>query len=158
MTWGLATGEKNTWPDRNLLGRQCSVVIDFNGLGVISSGFADEVFGRLFMDMGPLALMNRIEMRNVDSTVAGLIKRAIFQRTRPGNGGVRSKQPRRSNTGSPFLPRIAVKGQGLPSITISVHENHPARPHLWQSADNATGSREKITRIIGGGNREWRTR
>ena len=70
----------------NLLGMQSSVVLDFNGLGVISSSFADEVFGRLFVDMGPLAFMNRIVMRNVDSTVVGLINRAIFQRTRLGNG------------------------------------------------------------------------
>ena len=70
----------------NLLGMRSSVVIDFDGLGVISSSFADEVFGRLFVDMGPLAFMNRIEMRNVDSTIVGLINRAIVQRTKQGNG------------------------------------------------------------------------
>ena len=29
---------------------------------------------------------SRIQMRNVDSTVEGLIDRAIMQRTKPGNG------------------------------------------------------------------------
>lgn len=62
------------------------VILDFDGVGVISSSFADEVFGRLFVDMGPRAFMTKIEMRNVDPTVEGLIDRAIVQRTKLGNG------------------------------------------------------------------------
>jgi len=61
------------------------VILDFNGVGVISSSFADEVFGRLFVEMGPCAFMTRI----VDQTVEGLIDRAIVQRTRLGNGDTR---------------------------------------------------------------------
>ena len=71
----------------NLLRERRAITLDFIGVGVISSGFADEVFGRLFVDMGPRAFMTRIEMRNVDRTVGGLIDRAIVQRTRLGNGG-----------------------------------------------------------------------
>ena len=71
---------------RNLLNLNHPVILDFNGVGVISSSFADEVFGRLFVEMGPRAFMTRIEMRNVDPTVEGLIDRAIVQRTRLGNG------------------------------------------------------------------------
>ena len=70
----------------NLLRENRPVVLDFNGVGVISSSFADEVFGRLFVEMGPRAFMSRIQMRNVDPTVEGLIDRAIMQRTRLGNG------------------------------------------------------------------------
>ena len=70
----------------NLLREQRQVVIDFDGVGVISSSFADEVFGRLFVEMGPHAFMTRIKVRNVDPTVSGLIDRAIMQRTRLGNG------------------------------------------------------------------------
>lgn len=62
------------------------VLLDFNGVGVISSSFADEVFGRLFVKMGPRAFMTRIDVRNVDPTVGGLIDQAIVQRTRIGNG------------------------------------------------------------------------
>lgn len=71
---------------QNLLNLNHPVILDFNGVGVISSSFADEVFGRLFVEMGPRAFMTRIEMRNVDPTVEGLIDRAIVQRTRIGNG------------------------------------------------------------------------
>ena len=70
----------------NLLRDHPSVTLDFDGVAVISSSFADEVFGRLFVDMGPRAFMTRIEMRNVDPTVEGLIDRAIVQRTKLGNG------------------------------------------------------------------------
>ena len=65
----------------------CSpVVIDFEGIGVISSSFADEVFGRLFVEMGPRSFMTKLEIRNADPTVEVLIDRAIVQRTRLGNG------------------------------------------------------------------------
>ena len=70
----------------NLLREHRPVILDFGGVGVISSSFADEVFGRLFVEMGPRAFMTRIVMRNVDPTVEGLIDRAIMQRTRLGNG------------------------------------------------------------------------
>ena len=66
----------------NLLRTQRSIVLDFEGVGVFTSSFADEVFGRLFVAMGPRAFMARIRMVHVDPTVDGLIDRAIVQRTR----------------------------------------------------------------------------
>ena len=70
---------------RNLLEGRHRVVLDFEGVGIITSSFADEFFGRLFVTMGPRAFMTRIRLINVDSTVEGLIDRAIVQRTRLGN-------------------------------------------------------------------------
>ena len=70
----------------NLLRDQATVSIDFNGVGVISSSFADEVFGRLFVSLGPRGFMRRIGIVNASPTVEGLIDRAIFQRARLGNG------------------------------------------------------------------------
>ncbi|MYB05171.1 MAG: DUF4325 domain-containing protein [Gemmatimonadetes bacterium] len=70
---------------RNLLVGHPSVVLDFDGVGIITSSFADEFFGRLFVAMGPRAFMTRIRMINVDLTVEGLIDRAILQRSRLGN-------------------------------------------------------------------------
>ncbi|MCY4132921.1 MAG: STAS-like domain-containing protein [Nitrospira sp.] len=70
----------------NLLRERRPVNIDFDGVGVISSSFADEVFGRLFVEMGPYDFMTRIKICNADPTVKGLIDRAIMQRTRLGNG------------------------------------------------------------------------
>lgn len=56
------------------------VKIDFSDIYVISSSVADEAFGKLFADIGPLQFMNSIELQNVDSTVRMLIDRAIQQR------------------------------------------------------------------------------
>ena len=72
----------------NLLRNQPYIVIDFSDVSVISSSFADEVFGRLFVNMGPRAFMTKIRMHNVDPTVEGLIDRAILQRTKLGNGEI----------------------------------------------------------------------
>lgn len=73
---------------RNLLGDDQVVVLDFADVSVISSSFADEVLGRLFVDLGPMTFANRIEIRNANPNIRGLIDRAIVQRTRLGNGGV----------------------------------------------------------------------
>lgn len=80
-------GRRTRQAIENLLRKERAVTLDFAGVGVISSGFADEVFGRLFVEMGPRAFMTRIAMRNADGAVEGLIDRAIVQRTRLGNGG-----------------------------------------------------------------------
>ncbi len=66
----------------NLLAEEDHVVIDFDGVDVISSSFADEVFGRLFLELGPVTFASRIPLRNTNETVRGLIDRAIVQRTR----------------------------------------------------------------------------
>lgn len=60
------------------------VHIDFQGVPVISSSFADEVFGKLFVMMGSMRFMRLIQLDNVSSTVEGLIGRAIDQRSRTG--------------------------------------------------------------------------
>lgn len=70
----------------NLLKSNASILIDFSEIGIVSSSFADEVFGRLFVKLGPRAFMTRIRMRNVDPTIEGLIDRAILQRTKLSDG------------------------------------------------------------------------
>ena len=54
--------------------------LDFDGIPIISSGFADEAVGRLFAELGPRALMTRIEIRNANATIESLIDRAILRR------------------------------------------------------------------------------
>ena len=56
------------------------IIMDFEGVHLISSSFADEVFGKLFQTLGPLAFGRLCQFQNVDSTVRGLIDRAIEQR------------------------------------------------------------------------------
>ena len=58
--------------------------VDFTDVPLVSSSFADEVFGKLFAELGPISFMQRIEFRNVASTVRQLIDKAISQRLAAG--------------------------------------------------------------------------
>lgn len=58
--------------------------IDFSGITVISSSFADEVFGKLFVTLGAMKFMRLVKIDNAVSTIEGLIGRAIDQRAKTG--------------------------------------------------------------------------
>ena len=57
-----------------------TIYVDCRGISVIPSSFADEVFGKLFLALGPLRFMQAIRLINVSPTVQALIDRAITQR------------------------------------------------------------------------------
>jgi hypothetical protein len=66
---------------QNLLSlTSCRITIDCDNVALISSSFADEVFAKLFAQMGPMQFMNRIVIANATPTVQNLIDRAIAQR------------------------------------------------------------------------------
>ena len=56
------------------------IIIDFADVPLVSSSFADEVFGKLFLEMGPIAFLQRFEFVNLPMLVRQLIDRAISQR------------------------------------------------------------------------------
>lgn len=58
--------------------------IDFSGISIISSSFADEVFGRLFVSIGPMAFMSRVSFYGVGSPVRAILDRAISLRMSEG--------------------------------------------------------------------------
>lgn len=58
------------------------IILDFNGLSVISSSFADELVGKLFLEIGPVAFNGRIRLDGMTPIIAKLIDRAIAQRMR----------------------------------------------------------------------------
>lgn len=62
------------------------IEVDFSHVPLISSSFADEVFGKLFVKLGPLEFMQRIRFKNVEHTVRMLIDKAISQRVTTGLG------------------------------------------------------------------------
>ncbi len=55
-------------------------MVELQDIALVSSSFADEVFGKLFAELGPIDFSRRIELRNVDPLVKNLIDRAIYQR------------------------------------------------------------------------------
>lgn len=59
-----------------------SVRLDFGDVGIISSSFADEAVGKIFLELGPIQFMSRVKIANADSTIKSLIDRAILQRSR----------------------------------------------------------------------------
>lgn len=61
-----------------------SINIDFGGISVISSSFADEVFGKLFVQLGAMKFMRTIKIVNAVSVVEALIDRAINMRAKTG--------------------------------------------------------------------------
>ncbi len=62
------------------------IYIDFDGVPLISSSFADEAFGKLFVDIGPLGFMQNFQFINVSQTVRQLIDKAIAQRIAATHG------------------------------------------------------------------------
>jgi hypothetical protein len=56
------------------------IIIDFLNVPLVSSSFADEVFGKLFLELGPVTFAQRFEFRNLPSIVRQLMDKAIAQR------------------------------------------------------------------------------
>jgi anti-sigma regulatory factor (Ser/Thr protein kinase) len=77
--------EARTYLSNVINGSECGVLkVDFSGIHVISSSFADEVFGKLFVELGPMRFMRGVQIINADSVVVGLIDRAITLRSQTG--------------------------------------------------------------------------
>jgi len=77
-------------PIRNKLRTLCDthdckkILVDLEGIPILSSSFADEAFGKLFKEIGPLEFMSKIEFINVMGTCKNLINKAIAQRMGTG--------------------------------------------------------------------------
>jgi anti-sigma regulatory factor (Ser/Thr protein kinase) len=60
------------------------VVLDLSSIGVVSSSFADEVVGKLAVQLGELEYRRRVFIENASPTNRGLIERAIELRLESG--------------------------------------------------------------------------
>lgn len=60
------------------------LTIDFDALPLLSSSFADEAFGKLFLLIGPIKFMQRVKLKNMTAIVEGLVNKAISQRMKTG--------------------------------------------------------------------------
>jgi len=67
---------------KNLLDAQPNypLVADWEGVPVISSSFADEVMGKLFVELGALTFTSRIRNIGMEPLIHGLLDKAIGQR------------------------------------------------------------------------------
>lgn len=73
----------------NLIGMypNSRIRIDLSDVNIVSSSFADEVFGKLFVQIGPMRYMRQITIDNTCSEVEVVIDRAITFRSRTGLDG-----------------------------------------------------------------------
>ena len=56
------------------------LILDWNGVPIVSSSFADEFVGKLFVTLRPLDFAARIRNLGMESVVRGLVDKAIIQR------------------------------------------------------------------------------
>jgi hypothetical protein len=56
------------------------IILDLMDVPLISSSFADEVFGKIFSELGPMNFMAKIQIVGGNAVVRQLIDRAIAQR------------------------------------------------------------------------------
>jgi len=55
-------------------------VVDFADINIVSSSFADEFIGKIYVSIGPLQFSNKIILKNMNETIAAIVNRAILQR------------------------------------------------------------------------------
>lgn len=67
---------------RNLLNAEPGrrLVLDWSGVPLVASSFADEAVGKLFVEMGPTEYATRVSHLNTEPLVRSLLDRAILQR------------------------------------------------------------------------------
>jgi anti-anti-sigma regulatory factor len=63
-----------------ILSNPGNVVIDFHGVESISHSFADEVFGKLFMELGDQSFRNKIKITNCSDEIRTIIKFVLKER------------------------------------------------------------------------------
>jgi hypothetical protein len=56
------------------------IVIDFDGVSVISSSFADELIGKLVLELGFVNFTQRIQLKNMNEIIAPIVNRSVAQR------------------------------------------------------------------------------
>lgn len=60
--------------------REKPLLLDWAGVPLVSSSFADELVGKLFVSLGPLTFAARVRNVGMEATVRGLVEKAIMER------------------------------------------------------------------------------
>lgn len=66
------------------------VLLDWSGIPLISSSFADEALGRLFVELGPVQFSSRVRSTGMHLVVRELVDRAILQRAAQNAVGIQA--------------------------------------------------------------------
>lgn len=66
---------------QNLIqGSDRPVLVDFAGVGIVSSSYADEFFGKLYRDLPPELLGERLRFASLSPTVKLIVTNAVGMR------------------------------------------------------------------------------
>ena len=57
-----------------------TIILDFRGVNLISSSFADELIGKLVLEYGFFGFNNVIRLKNMNSLVQTIVQRSVSQR------------------------------------------------------------------------------
>ncbi len=57
-----------------------TIIIDFDGIGIIASSFADELIGKLVADLGLFQFQSIFHMKNMNPTIQSIVQRSLSQR------------------------------------------------------------------------------
>lgn len=60
--------------------KQSRIALDFGGIGIVSSSFADELIGKLVIRFGFFNFQQVIELQNMNETVQAIVHRSVAQR------------------------------------------------------------------------------
>lgn len=60
--------------------KRCPIILDFSGIAVISSSFADELVAKLFLNLGLFQFCNLIKLKVLDSSQQNILQRSVLQR------------------------------------------------------------------------------
>ena len=82
------TGQQMRTKAMNLLQaeKHLPLVIDWEGVPIIASSYADEFIGKLFVELGPIGFMTRVRLINLAPVLQTLVNKAIVQRTQQISG------------------------------------------------------------------------
>lgn len=56
------------------------IIVDFSGIGIIASSFADELIGKLVADLGFYQFQAIFQLKNMNQTIQSIVQRSLSQR------------------------------------------------------------------------------
>lgn len=65
--------------------KEIPIVIDWSDIPIISSSFADEFIGKLFLELGLIAVSSKTRNIGMEPIIHGLLDKAISQRLTQAN-------------------------------------------------------------------------
>jgi len=74
------SGERIRNEVMNMLLSSEMINIDFTGINMVSSSFADELIGKMYVEIGPLYFSQKVQLTNMNATVQAITNKAIIQR------------------------------------------------------------------------------